>query len=383
MKIVFISHACVSQAHQEKLEELARHSDIELFLIVPHWWEEGTSRFRLIKRDNLNFTLIPLPTLFTGRQFIHFYLNLALYLKRIDPDIIHLEEEPNSAVSFQTLWLRNKLKLKTRVIQFSWQNMFQSWRFPDPRCWFYPFFERYSLRNADYIIAGNKEGKEIFLKKGYAGGIKVIPQFGINPDEFKKIDTSYLKQKLGLNKFVIGYLGRLLKMKGLYTLLEAVSKIRNDYQLLIIGDGPEKVCLKATAERLGIKGRTILVESIDHRQVPRYLNCMDVLVLPSEHTPNWKEQFGRVLVEAMGCEVPVIGSTCGEIPNVMGEAGLVFEEGNDQDLRAKLEMIINSDSLTAELAEKGRQRVLDNYTTEKIVKETYRTYRDLSSRRGK
>lgn len=380
MKIVFISHACVASTHREKLRMLAGHDDVELFLIAPYWWEEGTRKIKLEKKDDTGFTIIPLPTMFTGKQFIHFYLNLAQHLREIDPDIIHIEEEPNSAVCFQILWLKNRLKLKAKTVLFSWQNMLQTWRLPNPRAVLYPFFEKYSLQNAHHIITGSEEGRKIFLRKGFSGDVSVIPQFGIDPDRFKKGDASELKQQLGLtNNFVIGYLGRLLKMKGLYTLLNAASGLKEDWRLLIVGEGSEKANLKNAAQRLGIGGRTTFIGSIDRQEIPAYLNCMDVLVLPSERTPNWKEQFGRVLIEAMACEVPVIGSSCGEIPNVIGNAGFIFEEKNLDDLKTKLETIFHNGSSVTGLGSMGRQRVLDRFTTQKVVRDTYGVYRKMLS----
>jgi len=86
---------------------------------------------------------------------------------------------------------------------------------------------------------------------------------------------------------------------------------------------------------------------------------MDVLVLPSKTMPTWKEQFGRVLIEAMACQVSVIGSSSGAIPEVIGKAGLVFKEGNAADLRAKIEQLKSSPKVRKELAQKGyrRQRI--------------------------
>jgi glycosyltransferase involved in cell wall biosynthesis len=106
---------------------------------------------------------------------------------------------------------------------------------------------------------------------------------------------------------------------------------------------------------------------------------MDCLVLPSRTTKKWKEQFGRVLIEAMACEVPVIGSDSGEIPNVIGESGLVFREGDADDLYSKLEVLINNKDVGVKLAEKGRQRVLNNFTQEKVAKETYKIYQKIMS----
>lgn len=379
MKIFFISHACISQSYQEKLEKLAGYDDVKLFLITSYWWEEESRKITAAVKNNRNFTVIPMRAVFTGRQFIHFYPDLAALLKKIDPDIIHIEEEPNSAVCFQALWLKNVLKLKSKVVIFTWQNMFQRWYFPNPRFLFYPFFEKYSLRNSDHIIAGNNDGRDVLLKKSFRGGIDVMPQFGVDPDEFKKLDTAGLRKDLGLNGFVIGYLGRLLKMKGLYTLLKAASGLGEGCQLLIIGDGPEGNALKKEAERLGFGKRAIFVNSVNHQRVPEYLNCMDILTLPSEHTANWREQFGRVLVEAMACEVPVVGSDCGEIPNVIKDGGLVFREGDSEDLKNKLKTLIADEGLRSKFIKTARRRVLDNYTTDKIARRTYDIYGALLS----
>ena len=104
---------------------------------------------------------------------------------------------------------------------------------------------------------------------------------------------------------------------------------------------------------------------------------LDVLVLPSRSRSNWKEQFGRVLVDAMACGVPVIGSTCGEIPNVIGDAGLIFPEGDAAALRDRLRALQNDRSLRRDLAQRGRQRVLDRFTQEQIAQQTYEVYCDV------
>ena len=100
-------------------------------------------------------------------------------------------------------------------------------------------------------------------------------------------------------------------------------------------------------------------------------------MLPSVSRPNWIEQFGRVLPEAMACETPVIGSSSGEIPHVIADAGLVFQEGNGQELVACVRQLLDDPELYARLATKGRQRVLENYTQEQIAKQTYEVYQEV------
>jgi glycosyltransferase involved in cell wall biosynthesis len=112
-------------------------------------------------------------------------------------------------------------------------------------------------------------------------------------------------------------------------------------------------------------------------QTVDYYRSLDVLVLPSRSRSNWKEQFGRVLVDAMACGVPVVGSTCGEIPNVIGDAGLIFPEGDAALLRDHLRALQNDPSLRRDLAQRGRQRVLDRFTQGQIARQTYEVYQNV------
>ncbi len=93
-----------------------------------------------------------------------------------------------------------------------------------------------------------------------------------------------------------------------------------------------------------------------------------------------RRRVGRVLIEAMACGVPVIGSRSGEIPHVIGQAGLTFTEGDVQELRARLSQLMDAPALRADLARRGRERVLAHYTQAKIAAETYEVYRQLLNR---
>ncbi len=101
-------------------------------------------------------------------------------------------------------------------------------------------------------------------------------------------------------------------------------------------------------------------------------------MLPSRTLPNWKEQFGRVLIEAMACDVPVIGARSGEIPNVIGDAGLLFDEGDETQLVEEINMLIAQPELRDEFSHKGRARVLQHFTMQHIADRTVDVYRRLT-----
>src|SRR5690606_7251059 len=98
---------------------------------------------------------------------------------------------------------------------------------------------------------------------------------------------------------------------------------------------------------------------------------------PSRTTRTWKEQFGRVLVEAMACGVPVIGSNSGEIPHVVGEAGLIFAEDDVATLRAHLQRLIDSPAERMHLGKLGRERVLAHFTMASVAERTVAVYERL------
>src|SRR5262249_54797554 len=145
-------------------------------------------------------------------------------------------------------------------------------------------------------------------------------------------------------------------------------------RVLFIGNGPMKRVLEEQARRLGVWDRAIFKSAVPTHEEPREMERLDGLVLPSPTLPNWKNQFAPVLPEAMSCETPVIGSSSGEIPYVIGDAGLVFKEGDAQELSACVKRLLGDPVFYADLAKKGRQRVLEHYTQEQIARQTYEVY---------
>jgi glycosyltransferase involved in cell wall biosynthesis len=156
--------------------------------------------------------------------------------------------------------------------------------------------------------------------------------------------------------FTVGYAGRLVQSKGLFDLLGACRTLDAPLELLLLGDGEMRVQL----EDQPIPGsRVRVLRGLAHEQMAAAYAQLDVLVLPSHTTPTWKEQFGRVIVEALWCGVPVVGSDSGEIPWLIGltGGGLVFEEGNSAMLAERLRTLRASPELRARLAQTGRAAV--------------------------
>jgi len=361
-----ISKALVVGAYHKKLEEMSKLG-IELHLVVPTSW--GCQDIEV--KYGKGYKIYPLKAVFSGHNHFHFYMGLSGLVKEIKPDILHIDEEHYSIVTFQAMRLAKKICAK--ALFFTWQNIYKRYPFP------FSLIEEYNFKNANVAIAGNEEAVEVLRRKGFDKAISVIPQFGVDPGIFQKMDPAELKSKLGLgdNNFIVGYMGRLVKEKGLLCLIGALSQLKSDVSLLMVGNGPLKMRILDIAEKLGMKDRIKLLEQVSSLKVPLHLNCFDCLVLPSLTRTNWKEQFGRVLIEAMACEVPVIGSNSGEIPNVIRDAGLLFSEGDKEDLTKKLKLLQNNTELIYTLSKRGRERILYNYTQKKIAEDTVKIYENL------
>jgi len=202
----------------------------------------------------------------------------------------------------------------------------------------------------------------------------------LDPKFFYKKDVSKLKKQLNLSDFVIGYAGRLEESKGIMTLIEATGLMKNlRFTLLICGWSDTEFVKKIIKriEELGIKEKVIIIKERLGRKIIDYYNLMDVIVVPSITTKYWKEQFGRVNIEAMACGTPVIGSNSGGIPEVINGAGLIFKEQDPEDLKKQLLKVMKDKKLLRELSKKSQKRVLENFTGEKKAERSYKFYKSI------
>jgi glycosyltransferase involved in cell wall biosynthesis len=380
MKVLMLSKALIVGAYQKKLEEMAAIDGVELTVVVPPSWDDPRGGTRLERVHTTGYQLLVTNLAFNGNFHLHFYPKLRGILRQVQPDVFHIDEEPYNLATFHAMWLAQSTGAKTVV--FTWQNLLR--RYPPP----FSLMERYVLNKADALLVGNSEAAEVWRGKGYRGPMHLIPQFGVDPAIYyrrervsKRGKTSVFKRRNvgnpSMPSLVIGYVGRLVEEKGLELLLHAVSKLNGPWNLQILGDGPDRKRLEYMAQWLGIGPRVTFDEKMPSSHLPNYFSGLDVLVLPSLTRTNWKEQFGRVLIEAMACDVIALGARSGAIPEVIGEAGLTFEEGNAEELRAQLQRLLEDVSLRNDLRAKGRQRVTDHYTQAAIARHTVEVYRQL------
>jgi len=346
---------------------------LELTLLLPKYWSEAGKRVQthsqIIEKEG--FLIISAPILFEGRIKRHFYPFFNHYIRQVQPDLIHIEEEPYSLAAWQAA--RAARQLGVPLVFFTWENLLEKFSFP------HQTIRKFVLQTAAHAIAGDREAGQLLENAGLSRSkISNIPQYGVNPKLFKKRNMRKLKNELHLGNFTVGYVGRLIPEKGISDLIQAFVNLKmKKATLLIVGNGPFKEKLEAQVKESGIFSQVRWIKAVDQSLIPSYLNCMDVLVLPSITTPTWKEQFGRVLIEAQACEVTVVGSDSGAIPEVIGKAGLIYPEGNISQLAKKLKMLANAPNIRKSLGRKGRKQVLRLFTNQKLSDKIYDIYRRL------
>jgi glycosyltransferase involved in cell wall biosynthesis len=233
-------------------------------------------------------------------------------------------------------------------------------RLPPPFNW----AERFVLQQAACANVVNEEAGALLRDKGYKGRVAYMP-YGVNVEFYRPHDPRQLREALGLKGMVFGYMGRLVPEKGLQDLIDAFSRFHpeEDVSLLVIGNGPLADEIAARFATPALAGRARLLSAVEHREVPKYLSLMSTLVLPSRTLPQWKEQFGRIIIEAMACGVPVIGSNSGEIPHLLGRlgAGLIVPEGDIAALHGAMRRLLEVPGKHDELRELGRLEVEQQY----------------------
>lgn len=366
-KIVALSHAGVIPVNREIYRYLAKALDAHLTLVVPQNWKGDLIRNLNTEKEteNENFSVVPLPVLLSGHGSLFFYRNFDL---RSSFDVLILDEEPWSLCAFQAYRALRDTPVKCF---FTKQNI-RKYLFP-PFSW----IEHRIYRESSAAFSISTEVEDVLRAKGFTQNIFSLPH-SFDPNLFRPISKEVKKAKreeLGIptDAIVIVYAGRLTEEKGIHDLSFAMNSIlaksvKTKPYFLWIGNGPLYQTLESDLVKTNSQAR--LLHAVPHDKIGSYLALGDILVLPSRTRRNWKEQFGRILIEAMACGLAVIGSDSGEIPKVIKGtgSGLVFQEGQADHLQNQIENLLNYPEILIKLKDQAYRAVMEGYTHEAVAR---------------
>jgi glycosyltransferase involved in cell wall biosynthesis len=340
-RLLVVSHPSVVSVNQEVYRELGERG-WEVAIVLPSRWRSEYSQKDISPQvlDGMEASLRRTPVALRGRPQRHFYLaNCRALARSVRADVAFVEAEPFSLAATQ--WGRALKRLDVPFGVQCAENIDR--RLPPP----IRRLRSRVLRDAAFVAARSESAGRLARAWGARGAVALAPHA---VPLWQDLPTPHERP------FTVGYAGRLVPSKGLLDLLAAVRRLEAPVELLMLGDGEQR----AELEDQPIPGsRVRILDKLSHAEMASGYAQLDVLALPSHTTPTWKEQFGRVIVEALWCGVPVVGSDSGEIPWLieLTGGGLVFPEGDSEALAARLAELRGQPALRRELALAGRASV--------------------------
>ncbi len=356
--VVVVSHACVVDVNQEPFRALSARG-VPVHVVAP-------AHLRTDIRGRIDFKALPgvdatpLPVRIGGfrpgikQAGVHLivYRGLAALIERLAPDVLYAEEEPWSLTTWQVARIAAE-----RGIPFAFhQSQNVAKRLPPP---FEAIRRRVLARAAGATVRLDGPAR-ILRDQGFAGPMLSIPNV-VDPSRFEGAQPSHE----GLESPVFGFVGRFVAEKGVLDFVRAAAEARarsGRGSALVVGDGPLAAEARKLAATLNL--RATFTGPIEHAAIAAAFASMDVLVVPSYATKAWKEQFGRVVIEANAASVAVVATDCGALGDTVRATGggLVVAERDPAALADALSRLAAQPQERARLALAGKAAVQERFT---------------------
>ena len=378
LRILACGHSYVLGINRAILRELAKDSAFDVTVAAPKYFHGDLRPVHIEPEpEGSRLRIVGIGASLT--RWIHVFRynggELRELIRSGDFDVVHAWEEPYVLGGYQIARaLRgNSARFCFRTAQNYVKRYHQPFR----------HFERTVLARAQGWIAGGQLVFDAMTRKGFPAESGRILTLSVDTSAFRPFDSERrreVQESLGFRGPVIGYLGRFTAAKGIPVLLEAMARIDSSlrWNLLFIGSGPLDRQIREWARVNGVSDR-VQIRLLRHDEVPNYLPALDLLVAPSQTAKNWREQFGRMTIEAFASGVPFIGSDSGEIPRVVGNAGLIVGEKDIAGWTRTIETMLADPAMRADYAARGLRRA-EVYSSTHIAEQFKLFYMELAAR---
>jgi len=298
-----------------------------------------------IKKGSYELALVQPYT--SKTQNFWFFPQLPDFVHEFKPDVIFCMQEPNTYCAYHAMTVAKLFNIP--FVFFTWENIRKS--YPSP----WRAMESNVIKEADVAVGGNNDAMMILMEKGAKEAV-LLPQTGIDSSLFVPSPPSG-----NSNKKKILFVGRLVKEKGILTILDAFDRLDDSFELKIVGGRGD---LEPKIVSHPEFGKRITIENwIDYERMPQIYNAADIVVAPSIDTNMWREQMLYTAGEALLCFKPIITTASKSISEIWGSApGVSFMNQNDTD---SLITLLTSEK-TYSNAKNGRKWVEENYSIEKV-----------------
>jgi glycosyltransferase involved in cell wall biosynthesis len=353
-RLLTIGHSYCVNVNRRLAHELASTGEWDVTVAAPARFHGDFGWHVLRAQPDERCTVAAVPVHFTRPVHLMLYGRRLFELLDQPWDLVHCWEEPYTAAAAQ---VAIRTPAQVPLVFATFQNIAK--RYPPPFSW----IERRVLERADGLVAFGRTVFDVVTGRGFdRSRTRVIPP-GVDTVRFAPDPVARRQMRAECrwrdDAPVAGFLGRFVPEKGVMLLADILDRVTTPWRALFVGSGPLESDLRAWARRHG--DRVAIETMVAHEDVPRWLNAMDALCAPSLTTPRWREQFGRMLIEAFACGVPVIASDSGEIPYVVGDAGLIVAEGDAAAWARAIQDLFADASRRDDLSTRGRRRAVSIY----------------------
>ena len=236
---------------------------------------------------------------------------------------------------------------------------------------------RFAIAESDGVTAISHYLSRATCESYGLPGVRVLPNF-VDVDYYRRSDGAGLRERLapGGEKLLV-HVSNFRPVKRLTDCVEIFARVAPEVpsRLVLVGDGPDAAAAQALAEERGVADDVVFVGK--QPRIVDYLSIADVLLMPSQ-----SESFGLAALEAMSCEVPVVASRVGGLPEVVeeGVSGYLREVGDVAGMSEAALRILADEGLAARLGAEGRRIAAERYTTEQIIPQYVDYYREVIER---
>ena len=285
-------------------------------------------------------------------------------LRRFKPDFIYINDEFFTKITLLIVFCKRFFSRKSKIIVF-----IASRNISEPT-FLNKIKLKFLLKNIDFLICRNKKEleriKKIDLFKNYPNLYQVY--WGFPKELFYKKEVSFKKP----NRFVLGFMGRIVPEKGLDTILDCLSKLPNNFVLLYAGkvyDHNYNSQINQFIKENNLSERVRYLGFIDYDNLNSVYNSIDLLIMSTTSKPNGcVELFGYVIAESMLAKTFVIGSDNGSIPEVIGRADFIFKQSDSNDLLRVINYVYNlSEEKKKQIIEENYQRAIKEFSSRAYV----------------
>ncbi len=387
MRVAIISHSYLAEENHKQLKALSKKAQLEI--ISPSTMSGsmfsyncdqsisiGKSSFiRFYKRFN--------PPFLSSQYFL---FSADFNFRKFQPQIIHIEYDPWNFIFLQTFFLRNIFKKQVPIICTIKQNTYTEYNFFITKI--KDLIGNYFVKKVDHFIAVSKKTVSLYKERFNVDLEKFtcMTQLGVDTDLFKPVTKEQKiafrkNHKLPKDAFIVGYVGRFNKVKGIEILLKAIKKARKlsglDLHLALIGKGDLKNLLFSESEK---NTWLHILPKVPHAKVADFLKTLDIFVMPSQITKYHEEHDAHALLEAMSTGLPCIGTNSGAIPEILENAGVIVKAGDKNKLSSKIIKLFYDKKLRKKLGTLGRETITGKYSIESIALQRYQVYKQIYQR---